>query len=401
MRNWAANVNSKERRLLAQTAVSVALIYGVFWSNHEAPDLRAFLFPWLAHIRSAGPVHAFAAPFSNYNTPYLYLLSVASLLGLSPLNTIKLLSVLGTIFLGFASYRLMRAAYPRKAVEAGCLALLLPTVILNGPFLGQCDALWVACCLLAVAAAIDRRLFKMTAWAALGFAIKAQAIFIAPFVGAIIVRERKWTAVLIPFGIYAIAIAPAWIVGWPIGDLLTIYARQYTYVDWLSTAPNVWALPHILIEPEPYSLFLLGYAATAVAVIVYTWRCPRDLLIAALLSSLLIPWLMPKMHERYFLLADVLALTAAITDSRYIAAFILIQMGSLLSFGAYALDLPWLNAVGSAFMTGGLLVVLRAAKTARNQPANSVEPQSAGGPHSESSGHAPERSDHAPVSGAA
>ena len=378
MRNWAAKANSKEGRLFAQTAVSVALIYGVFWNSHEAPDLRGFLFPWLAHIRSAGPIHAFSEPFSNYSPPYLYLLSAASLLSLSPLSTVKLLSVLGSLLLGFAAYRLMRAAHPSKAVEAGCLTLLLPTVILNGPFLGQCDALWVACCLLAVAAAIDDRPFGMTAWAAVAFAIKAQAIFIAPFVAAIIVRERKWAAVLIPFGIYAIAIAPAWIIGWPLGDLLTIYAKQYSYAELLSLAPNLWALPYVLIQPAPHILFLLGYAATGVAVIIYLWRFPRNLLIAALLSSLLIPWLMPKMHERYFVLADVLALMLAISDRRCIIVLILVQAGSLFSFGAYASNMPPLNVVGSAFMTVGLLAVLRASGRESEADANHEEPRSTG-----------------------
>src|SRR5687768_8484759 len=101
-------MRQRDARLFIQVGVSVALLYtalGLF----AGPDLRDFLFPWLAHIRETGPIAAFATPFSNYTPPYLYLLSTVSLLGLSPLATIKLLSCLVTLWLAFAVRRLLIA----------------------------------------------------------------------------------------------------------------------------------------------------------------------------------------------------------------------------------------------------------------------------------------------------
>lgn len=346
----------KQIRLALQVAISVALIYGVLWNNLEAPDIRDYYFEWLEHIRSMGPVAAFSSPFSNYAPPYLYLLDIGLLLGLSFLSIVKLISVVGSIFLAAAMFQLMRVVKPEKALEAGAITLLLPTVIINGPFLGQCDAWWCACCVLAVASAIQGRSYKMVAWAAAGFAFKAQAIFIAPFVLAIVVRERKWAAFVIPPAVYLLAILPAWLAGWPVWNLLTIYLGQFDYVVWLSTAPNLWAVPQLLLVDQfrpPAILFLVAYAITGICVTVYFLRFPRHLLLAALLSVMVVAWPMPKIHERYFLLADVLSLALAFLDRRGIAILACSVLGSLLSLMAYIFVWQPYNSIGSVFMTAG------------------------------------------------
>jgi Gpi18-like mannosyltransferase len=198
----------------------------------------------------------------------------------------------------------------------------------------------------------------MAAWAGLGFAIKAQSAFLAPFVLALIVRERKWAALVVPPCIYLLAIAPAWMAGWPLSDLLSIYQRQYEYLSWLSTAPNIWAAPQILVAHPPYWVFLVGYFATAAATILYVWRFREPLLIAALLSAILVPWLLPKVHERYFLLADVLALAAALVDRRAVLILACVQLGSLFALMAYILVWLPLIVIGSVFMTTALYLLL-------------------------------------------
>jgi Gpi18-like mannosyltransferase len=335
--------------------VSVAVIYGLLWPNRSSPDLAFYLFPWLDHIRSAGPVAAFAAPFSNYTPPYLYLLSAASLLGLSDLATVKLVAVGAVALLSVAVWRLLRALGSDSAADGAVVALLLPTVVLNGPMLGQCDALWAAPCLMAVAAAVERRPVAMATWAGLAFAVKAQAAFIAPFALVVIARDRKWPPLLIPPAIYFLMVAPAWAAGWPIGDLLTVYAHQFGYKELLSNAPNLWALPAAITgRAPPHVLFTLGYGLAACAVALYLWKAPRRTMDAALLAALLFPFVLPKMHERFFFLADMLSFAAAFADRRMVAVFVAVQAGSLLSLLAYGTDLAPLNVLGSLAMAFAL-----------------------------------------------
>jgi Gpi18-like mannosyltransferase len=352
-----------QTRLTVQVGISVAIIYGLLWTNHASPDLHDFLFPWLAHIRSTGPVEAFSQPFSNYTPPYLYLLSLTSLLNLPPLATIKLLSVAGTLALGFSVSRL-------AGREAGLVVLLLPTVALNGPMLGQCDAIWSACCVMAVAMALERRTYAMALWAGVGFAFKAQAAFIAPFALLVVLKERKPLAIVIPIAVYVLAIAPAWLAGWPLADLLTIYARQFAY-PLLSNAPNIWAFPAALLEQPPTALYVLGYTMAAVAIAFYIWRRPEPTIAAALLSIIMLPFLLSKMHERFFFLADALSLSMVFMHPRTFPVFVAVQAGSLLSYVSYGAGVPLLNIAGACSMAYALWKVVdfvRTRELADSQP---------------------------------
>ena len=174
-------------RFGAIAAVSIVL-HAICWAT-VPPDMKLFVFPWYAHILQQGPVGAFAEPFSNYTPLYLYLLSAASLADslLAPLHVIKLLSVAGTAMLTLAVADLLKALGqdPRRAA----FVFLLPTVVLNAALLGQCDALWAAACVLAVATMIRGRTICCLVWCGVAIAIKAQAVFLAPFiVGALIGR---------------------------------------------------------------------------------------------------------------------------------------------------------------------------------------------------------------------
>ena len=84
-------------------------------------------------------------------------------------------------------------------------------------------------------------------------------------------------------------------------------------------------------------------------------------MIAALLGALLIPFLLPKMHERYFFLADVLSLLLAYRWRRLLWLCVLIQLGSVGSLVAYLWPAPWLNVAASVPMAAAVILTLRLA----------------------------------------
>lgn len=305
------------RRFLATATLSILWIYGLFW-HFVAPDLPEFLFPWFRHILRAGPVGAFATPFSNYSPPYLYLLSIASLATHDPLVAVKALGVSSALCIAFAIGRILRSSPGRY--EAMLFSLLIPTVVINAIVYGQCDGFWVSACLLAVTAAIDRRNAAMLLWWGIAVAFKAQAVFLAPFVIALLIHRRVSPLLwLIPPAVFIAAMVPAWLAGWPALDLATIYVRQAAHFNTIGSAPNPWAIMAAIAPPAPSPLFAIGYAAAALAAILYiALLARRDLdgampLRAALLSSLIVPFLLPKMHERFTLLADLLSFALAYT----------------------------------------------------------------------------------------
>ena len=308
------------------------------------PDMVEFVIPWYGHIVDRGPIPAFAEPFSNYTPPYLYLLAAASLAHglLAPLTVIKLLSVAGTGFLALAVADLLKAlgGEPKRAA----FTFIVPTIALNAALLGQCDALWAGACLFAVAGMIRGRTAVCLAWCGVAIAFKAQAAFIAPFIiGALIGRRAplwQWT---IPAAVYGLLMAPAWLMGWPATDLAIVYLRQAQWFDIPGNLANPWIWASELAGQSARSFYALGYAAagaTAIAIgalSASSVRKPRAMLLLALLSAFALPFLLPKMHERYYFLADALSLALLLTrpsrSNLYIAATV--QLASLASVLTY------------------------------------------------------------------
>jgi hypothetical protein len=328
------------RRDFAMILSGIAAIY-LPLSLFPAPDVRIFLIPWLRQISETG----LSVPVGNYSPPYLYLVALFSWAPLPEFVTIKLLSIVGAVWLAGCVGRLVKTL-GRDPLPAAAVTLLLPTVSLNGPVLGQADTFWTGCCVLAVAEALKDRSGRVALWAGAAFAFKAQAAFLAPFCLGFIVKRRAWLAFALPPLIYFAAIVPALLAGWPLSNLLTIYVQQ-AQITFLGDAPNLWAIPRALGLYGP-GAFPLGYVLAAVAAAFVVTRRGDPLLIA-LLSAALIPFLLPKMLERFFFLADVLAFALAYArrDRFSISVAAMFQAGSSLSIIAYLMTLPWLNALAS------------------------------------------------------
>ena len=366
------------KALLPALALLVAAaVYASLWPI-EAPDLPRYLYPWLDHIRAAGPRRAFAEPFSNNTPAYLYLLALAApLVGwISAMTAIKALSIGGTLWLAAAMRRLLLAA---RADEPGRTALfvpLVPSVALNAALLGQCDALWSAPCLLAVAAAVEGRAAWTLAWWGLAFAIKVQAIFLGPFVAAFVIGGRvpirRWA---IPAAIYALVMVPAWLEGWPALDLATIYLHQTGNFEFISmNAPNLWHLVQQVpgsarLNLTPAAIALAG--AAGIAFIFFLRRAGRErLLEAALLSALIVPGLLPRLHDRYFFLADMLAfaLAAQRRDTGGRSFFLAVQMGSLGALAGYCTGIVAFVTLGAVAMIAATVALAASFAPRSNAP---------------------------------
>lgn len=112
--------------------------------------LSGVLDPWFRRHLSEQGFAGLADEFSNYNTPYLVLLWLATKLSVSQIVAIKLLSVIFDGLLAFFAYRIVRVVRPASSwlpVLITGLVLLLATVLLNSSAWGQCDAIYASLCL--------------------------------------------------------------------------------------------------------------------------------------------------------------------------------------------------------------------------------------------------------------
>jgi Gpi18-like mannosyltransferase len=370
MKSTSFGQDFPEPARLVLIASLIFLVYGFLWPALSG-DTRDAVIPWLQTILTRGQIGAFAEPFSNYTPPYLYLLSLVSPLAglLSELSVIKALSVAATLFLVLAVGHLLKVSGCNRNVEWAIWVALLPSVAVNAAGFAQCDAIWSSACVMAVASAISRKPLAMLIWFGIAVAFKAQAVFLAPFIAQRLFSERTplmlWP---VPGLVYVAAMLPAALAGWPFFDLMTVYLRQ---AEWnpafISNASNLWAAVQYFAPTAGLAWLRLGLIAAAAGSVLFVFAfrrlegTPVTLLGLALLSAMLLPFLLPKMHERFFFLADVLAFAyAALRRDRLgWAAFLLVETASVAALLGMMFRLQLPPVIGGVMMLAAIVLLTR------------------------------------------
>jgi hypothetical protein len=319
-----------------------------------------------------GPIGAFAHPFSNYEPAYLYLLALGSLAhGLLPAMTIiKLISVAGTLFLATGLATLLNTAGISR--RGALFVLILPSVAMNDTLLGQCDAFWAGSCIFGLASMIRGRTARAMCWCGLAIGFKAQAAFIAPvMIGAMAGRRAPWWQWAIPGAVFLGTLTPAWFAGWPAAKLLTVYLDQAKLDQLPGQLANPWMIGTIWASDASRSFFVVGYLAAGLAAVILAIlaaRSARDAKMLILLASIAgtaLPFLLPKMLERYYFLGDVMTLALALSVSAPEASLAVraVQLASILSQLTYLyfIDHPYLSLLGAACAGIGLTAMGRLA----------------------------------------
>lgn len=351
-----------------------------FWA-YESQDFALFLQPWYEFIQENGRFFALQEDFFNYNPSYIYLLVLWSYLfpQFSALTVVKsigvVLDLVGAYWVlrwvgasGVSGVSGTEGAIDRGGWRWGAIAavtlLLTPTVVLNGSYWGQCDMGYTV----AVLAGLYGLGQGAPRWGlvglTLGLALKLQAVFTFPVLGVLLLQGKglRWRDLWVVPVTYGATLVPAAIAGHPWGDLLTVYWRQFNTYDRLTlNAPSLYQW----LPQADYGTFTrLGLILAGGATLGLIWQVVRrydrlsavQLLQVALGFNLLLPWLLPKMHDRYLFSADILALTLALIRPRF-AAVAMATIGiSLGSYAPYLLGREVVSLKGLAIVLGIVVI---------------------------------------------
>lgn len=301
-------------------------------------DYRNFLLPWWNHIVSHGRFHAMRSGFADYTPPYLYVLTALTYTGITPLHAIKGFGLLCDVGLAVAVAGLVSTRSRSLAYVAGAVMLLAPTVFLNSAVWGQNDAMYTLFLVAAVwASALDRPLLT-TVLFGMGLAIKAQAAFLLPWIVVLAMRGRlRARHVLAIPAVYVVAVMPAWALGRPLGQLLLVYRDQANVYHQLTlNFSNLyqWLPAQVPGFKEAGLWFGLAVAAGVCFVGARASAAfdSRTNVLFALWCAVLLPFVLPGMHDRYFFPADVLAIAYAFFDPRRWWLAVVVSTISLLSY---------------------------------------------------------------------
>lgn len=330
--------------------VGAAMLIRALCLDHVSLDYQNFLSHWYGYFKTNGGFAAMAGSVGDYNVPYLYFMAAISYSDVADLYLIKLFSILWDVLLAWGCLRLVRSLVRER--QGSCAppiafgaALLLPTVVLNGGYWGQCDAIYGALCIHAAALVLEGRNKSSVALMGLAFAFKLQAVFVLPLWGVLWLAGRvKFRELWVfPLAYFATAV-PALLMGKPLGDILGVYFDQMgEYSRLVLNAPSVYQLIPYGAQIDEGMASRLGILAAGMLVLALlalgVWmrgRLDRDTIVTiAAVLCIGVPFFLPHMHERYFFLADVFTLCWACAEIRRLPAAVLACGSSLASYCVY------------------------------------------------------------------
>jgi Gpi18-like mannosyltransferase len=346
--------------------LAVCLRFAFFAYTND--DLQSFYQVWYQYFLTHGRFASFRDAFANYTPPYLYLLSLVTWLKFLPdIFAIKLIPVVFDFLAAWLIYRLVAIKYPDNHVPwmAFFAGLFAPVVFITSAYWGQSDIIYVVFLLAFTFYILKGKPFAAMLFFSIAVSFKLQAVFIAPLVLVLALKKAiPWKYLLLPAPVYGLAVLPAWLAGRPLPDLLLIYLQQSgTYHSLSRNAPNLyafvsdrfydWVAPMGLIIAMVALLGLAFYIAKKREL-----RTPAELLKIAVLFLTLAPFLLPKMHERYFFPAVVFSIVLAFYQPRSALVAFFFQATTLLSYLPYLRGYPVVVVQLAAIANLGIVITL-------------------------------------------
>ncbi len=327
--------------LLAGMTVAGVLIRVIFRSI-VTDDWTIFWDPWINELKEGG-FGALATDFYDYAPPFVYVLWIISLLPINPMTAYKglccCLDFVVAILAAKMIYDLTKSK--TKAYGTYSVFMIMPTMVLNSALWAQCDVIYTLFVLLSFYYVLKDKPGVGMFFYGIAFAFKLQSLFIFP-VYIVLWAKKKikiqnflWIIVM-----YFVGILPAWIAGRPLMELINIYVAQGTQDVWslsmkLANIYQVFGATFFTIEYASAGTWLiLGILMFIMFYLAYKkYPITREFALKlCLFFAMLTPYFLPHMHERYYYLADVLAiLYAFVNPKRFYWAIIQV----MLSVNAY------------------------------------------------------------------
>ena len=372
--------------LAVAAVLALSLLPRYLMFPFESADYRRHGTEWYEFISLNGNFLALKHQISNYSAAHLYLLAVLSLFKTPALLAVKAIPIFFDYVTAFFVYRCVSLKHQGRGrtvpILAGAVTLFVPTVLLNSSAWGQSDAIYASFLVMSLYFLLAQREKMACAAFGLAFSFQFHAIFLAPFFLWLLARKaiRPHSLSLIP-AVWLGSILPAWLIGRSLDELLLIDPSQANVREALSAgAPNLYTwIPNYL-----YSFFvpagLIGamifvIAAAALLCMSRAKLTEGAVVLLAAFSVLVMPYILPQMHERSFFPADVISIILAFWFPRFWYVPAMIGLSSLMSYVPFLAGYrPVEPAIQALFLLlplgvlGQELVRVFAGKTSRRPP---------------------------------
>ena len=362
MMKWEQKLQDWLRKNILWFGYAAILLLGIFLRYSYLPNLAADLefmnSSWYDAIRQGGMAAVLAPELQYTYSPlhlYLWTLTAKLLPMLDTHTALKLVTLVFEALSVGATMLLLRTVLPQKRQKMGCflgfaLLWLNPILLWNAAAWGQTDVFYALFSLLAVLLLIREK----PEWAlvALGVSLawKLQAIFLLPVFGiAYFCGKKKFSLLwfLVVPGILVLSGIPMILIGESPLYAVNIYLYQTEmYAKITFNCPNLYALMGDATQVKQAALGLFSRTGLVLCIaslgLMAVWLIRRRTLLQGRFVVLLGAWcvlccvfFLPRMHERYALVGELLLLCWDLCEHRP-RAYLYVACGTLVTLSAYA-----------------------------------------------------------------
>lgn len=341
--------------LILVFAAIFALSFLVRWVfiPYLSGDMYGALLPWFNFLKQNGGFKALGTyPWSpsviskpgDYPVAYINILALLSYLPLDGIMSIKLSSMLFDYILAFGIIKIIRLWNKNNyfSLVSFIVLVFFPTSILNSALWGQADQMYVG----LVVWTLYFLIRKKHGWAmlllGLAIAIKLQTTFFLPVLVFLwLNKEFKLRSLIILFAAIFLTFIPSYIAGAPFKMPFDMYKLQVTglYKNANYGAGSIYAFFEFSSLKEGINKgagVLVAFTAIGVALLVLFHHkipaTPKNTIYVSVLFSLLSPFVLPHMHERYFYMADAFVILYVLIYKRKYWLALLMSFSSVLAY---------------------------------------------------------------------
>lgn len=307
--------NSKIQKFSVITIITLGLIVKFLLLGIKTGDFVVFLEPWIEFIKAHGYFSSLKFAFYDYTPSYIYILILIAKTGLNPLFGVKIVSIIFEYIAAFFIGKIAYLKYKNNLVIWISVAVIpiLPSVLLNSSYLSQCDSIYSAFVIGSIHFLLKKKQLLSVLFLGIAFAFKMQAVMLLPFFFVMMLRKNiQWYYFLIIPVIFIFSLIPAWCFGRSFAELLNVYIAQTDHYRFLTlNFPNLYIwISNVYYEPVKLAGIIFTFFFTLFSGI---WLSQKKFIFTfehwiqlAFLSSIVIPFILPGMHERYMYLGDLL-----------------------------------------------------------------------------------------------
>ena len=334
----------------------VSLLVRLAFLDYLSGDMNGALLPWFNFLKGNGGFKAMQTyPWDpsliskpgDYPVAYINVLALLSYLPIAGIEVIKYSSIIFDYILAFGAIAIIRLFNKNWSFSliSFTVFVFFPTSILNSALWGQADQMYVGLVVWTLYLLLKNKHFSAMILLGLALAIKLQTSFFLPVLIFMWLNKKfKLRLFIIMFFTMFATFIPSYIVGAPFEMPFNMYLLQLTglYKSANYGAGSIYAFFEFgrLKDGINAGAGLLGaFAAigmTLFALFHYKVAATRkNIIYVAVLFSLISPFVLPHMHERYFYMADAFVILYVLVYRRKYWLGLLMSFSSVLTYSHF------------------------------------------------------------------